>query len=238
MSKEVSFEHLNAFLDDQLDARERELVFRAIKDDPDLSREACALRSLQDMVRHAYRQTSEPAPAQPLHRERRPLWMTAAAAALFLLIGIGLGWLVHGWTPQDPAVVLQLADRGAEADVPPGVILHLSSNDPRKIDTTLRKTEALLERFRREHRQVRVEVIVNSGGLDLLRADTSPAAARIRALVTRYNNVSFLACQRAIQRLKYEKGIEARLLAEALVAPSALNQILSRLQQGWTYIQI
>lgn len=238
MPRDISFEHLNAFVDDQLDKEEKELVFQAVKEDEALGQEACALRSLQDMVRHAYQDPPAYQASRPAGGGGRRRWLAALAAGLFLLAGAGLGWLAHTQLKGDGPVVLRIAGRGVDPTAVPGVILHLNSNDPHKIDATLRKTEELLERFGREHHKVRVEVIVNSKGLDLLRVDTSPAADRIRALVRRYHNVSFLACQRAIQRLKYEQGVEAKLLAEARVAPSALGQILSRLQQGWTYIQI
>jgi intracellular sulfur oxidation DsrE/DsrF family protein len=46
-----------------------------------------------------------------------------------------------------------------------------------------------------------------------------------------------LACHRAIQRLE-EMGVKVQLVPEARIAPSALEQIIQRLQQGWVYIKV
>jgi len=53
----------------------------------------------------------------------------------------------------------------------------------------------------------------------------------------KYSNLSFLACQKTLQRLKLEHGIDAPLLPEVLVVPSALDEIVNRLEKGWSYIQ-
>ncbi|HEC11849.1 MAG TPA: hypothetical protein ENI80_01110 [Acidiferrobacteraceae bacterium] len=245
----ISDECLNAFVDDQLGAEEKERVFKAVNDDPALGKRICEIRALQEMVKHAYQQVQMPERLADAPRQCRLhiLW-PSLAAGLLLLIGAGLGWVGHtqlGSGSQldqivvsDATMTLQLTANKLPTQQPPGVILHLNSNNPAKLVATLVKTEALLKSYARHGKPVPVEVVVNSKGLDLLRTDVSSEVAHIQALLARYDNVSFLACQRAIKRFKYETGTDAKLLAEALVAPSALGQILIRLQQGWTYIQI
>ncbi|NOZ09908.1 MAG: hypothetical protein GXP09_02505 [Gammaproteobacteria bacterium] len=243
----ISDECLNAFVDDQLGADEKERVFKAVSHDPALGKRICEIRALQEMVKHAYQQVQLPERLTDAPRQHRShlLW-PSLAAGLLLAIGAGLGWMGHTqWGSQsiqavvsDAAMTLQLATNKSPTQIPPGVILHLNSNNPAKLAATLVKTEALLKSYAHHGKPVQVEVVVNSKGLDLLRADASSEVAHIQALLAHYNNVSFLACQRAIERFKHETGTDAKLLTEALVAPSALGQILTRLQQGWTYIQI
>ena len=81
----------------------------------------------------------------------------------------------------------------------------------------------------------RVEIVANEGGLDLLRSDRTPFADRIRELAEQ--DVLFFACSRAIERLQ-EQGVEVRLVPEANTHYSALDRVVHRMQQGWTYEKI
>ena len=83
---------------------------------------------------------------------------------------------------------------------------------------------------------MQLEVVANAEGLKLLRADTSPYPERIRRMALQFNNISFLACNRAIEKLRMN-GIDVHLLPEARVIPGALEEIVDRLQQGWVYIR-
>jgi intracellular sulfur oxidation DsrE/DsrF family protein len=81
-----------------------------------------------------------------------------------------------------------------------------------------------------------VEIIANGGGLDLVRTDGAPQGQRMSALLRDHNNVSVLACRKALERLSYFKGVDAELLDGVSIAPSALEQILMRMRQGWLFI--
>ncbi len=54
----------------------------------------------------------------------------------------------------------------------------------------------------------------------------------------KHGNVSVLACRKALERLSYLKGVDVELLDGVLIAPSALDQILMRMRQGWLYIRV
>jgi intracellular sulfur oxidation DsrE/DsrF family protein len=81
----------------------------------------------------------------------------------------------------------------------------------------------------------RVEIVANEGGLDLLRSDVTPFADQIRVLAEQ--DVLFFACSRAIERLE-ERGVKVRLVPEADTRYSALDRVVLRMQQGWTYEKI
>jgi len=74
--------------------------------------------------------------------------------------------------------------------------------------------------------------------LNLLRADISPYAKRVSALQRQYDNLTFVACQNAMDRLRRDTHQNPDLLPEALITPNALEEILMRLQQGWVYISV
>jgi intracellular sulfur oxidation DsrE/DsrF family protein len=83
--------------------------------------------------------------------------------------------------------------------------------------------------------QRRVEIVANEGGLNLLRSDVTPFAERIRQLAE--EDVLFYACSRAIKRLE-EQGVRVQLVPEANTHYSALDRVVLRMQQGWTYEKI
>ncbi len=226
----LSEETLNAFVDGQLDAAERARVYAALRADPRLAERACELRELKELVQEAH--ARPPRPYRPPARGPR-WWQMAAAALALVFVGAGAGWMGHRLAAGDGA---SLAVRAA-ARTGDRIILHISSGDAGSLRAALDETERLLARAHAEGRPLRIEVVANGKGLDLLRADVSPYAERIRRLTERYDNVVFLACERAIARLR-ERGVEVRLLPEARTAPSALEQIVTRLQQGWVYIKV
>ena len=91
----ISEERLNAFIDDELDAAEKSEVFEALSGDGSLSQQACELRQLSELVRHAY----EKPPAIDTYRGAEPRrggpWGRAAAASVVLALGVALGWVAH-----------------------------------------------------------------------------------------------------------------------------------------------
>lgn len=242
----VSDEHLNAFVDGQLDKDEKSRILGAINNDAELSRRACGLRRLRELVQHAY--DAPPPPArQQANAARTPVWRQAIAAALLLMLGSAIGWVGHA--QQQPlnlnamyldeekafqtANLVQAPVRGERK-----ILLHISSAEPAKLERALDTAEQLLSTYHNLHQPVELELIANAGGLDLLRADVSPFADRVQALQRQYDNLTFLACQTALDRLRHEQHITPDLLPEALVTPNALDEILNRLQQGWMYISV
>ena len=91
--------------------------------------------------------------------------------------------------------------------------------------------------LRKPRKPIELEVIANAGGLDLFREEASPYAMRIQQLSEQYPNVKFIACTNAIERLR-EKGIEPHLIKSVHRGPTALDQVVKRMNDGWTYIKI
>ena len=117
------------------------------------------------------------------------------------------------------------------------IIVHVSNSNPVRLRTALDETESLLASYKRDDRIVKVEIIANAGGVDLLRSDVSPFAKRIELMQAKYPNLDFLACSQTINKLQ-KKGVIVRLLPHTGVASSAVEQINMRLQQGWDYVRV
>jgi intracellular sulfur oxidation DsrE/DsrF family protein len=228
----VSREMQNAFVDGQLDAAEWTAMLERIGADAELRRDICELRATKDMVRSAY--------SGVVPRARRPAakggWRSWGIAAT-LVVAVAAGWVSHG-----------LVDSGREwsgavqrAAALPGVsenrvLVHVASGGDERLARTLDEVEDLLRSARASGRALQVEVVANSTGLDLLRVDASPYHARVATLRGEYSNLTFLACNQAIERL-HERGVTVELLPGVHVTSSALELVVKRLHGGWVYIR-
>ena len=239
--RKVSDEMRSAFVDGQLDAAEWGSITQRMERDAALREDVCELRTLKDMVRHAY--AVPPVPREGARRVAGPGWNTLAAASIAFAI---IGWFGNAWwagaPALDPASAYALRGdwhalrgdwRSLEAN---RVLVHVSSGGREALATALDEVEDLLRASRTGRRNIEVEVIANSAGLDLFRADGSPHAQRVAALRREYSNLSLVACGQTLERRR-ESGQPVELLTGTTVAPSALEQIVKRLQGGWVYVR-
>jgi len=239
MNEPVSREHINAYVDGELAAEERDHLLEDMASDAGLRAEICAQRTLKEQVRAAYDDLPAPKRGTPRRYAGSP-WQQCLAAGLLLVLGLSGGWLAHDRVDQPPAV-----DR--LAGLPSGyqpvtlservdtsrVVLHLDSSTPERLSASL----DLAERLAQSRAQGQVELVVNSLGLDLLRQDRSPERARIARLAERYPNLAFVACGQTVSRLVRE-GQQVTLLPQARMATSAINEIMARMRQGWVYVKV
>ncbi len=242
MKPEISQEQLNAFIDGELDLIEKDRLFAALEGNPELAHQLCTLRAVKEMVRHGY---AEPPSA---HRNKRPRQFAMShylATGMVLVLGLAIGWLGRDWnspprlaqlTQNHAAMLRPISLAGVKPDTRK-IILHVDSDQPVKLKTLLDDVDYLLQHQTAGGRPVRIEVIANNYGLDLLRADVTPYAARIDELARQHTNISFVACGQTVRRLTKE-GVKVELLPQARVAPTAIGQIINRLQHGWTYIKV
>ncbi len=247
--RRLSDEQLNAFVDGQLDTDETARVLAVLGRDEAVARRVCELRSLRELVRYGYQPSVVPVPRRPAHG-RLPSWGQVAAGVLLLVSGALAGWVGHGRQAADSLAALKAMyldqervfqtvslARATRERHGGRILLHISSSDPAKLRTALDTVERLLSRPDGQ-RPVEVEVVANAGGLALLRADVSPFARRVHDLEMKFDNLTFLACQTALDRLRKREHITPDLLPEAIITPSALEEILNRLQEGWMYVSV
>lgn len=241
MNPSVSDETLQAFVDGELDAPESAKLIAQMRDEPTLAQRVCELRELKSMVRVAYARPPQGSGrvGQAPRAERSRLMQRCAYACLFLTLGLGAGWAARGigGTVQDAGwdgrEVVSLAARPD----PGKVLLHIDSGMPEKMLDVLDQAERYLDRAEAEGRAMHLEVVANSRGLNLLRAGYSPYAERIAQMRQRHANLHFIACSQSVARFASE-GEEVVLLPAARTAPTAIGQIVGRLQQGWTYVRM
>ena len=222
---------LQAFVDEQLSEDEREAFLIRMDKNPELKRQVCDLRSLKIAVQHAYGDNEDYAKPSTSRLVSQTLFFRSVAALFILSIGLFLGWKVN--VHEMPLLSDALVLNKVHAD-PSKVLLHIDQAEPEKLSALLDKAEALMKKYRDQ--KIHLEVIANSGGLDLMRKDKSPYIQRVKQLMDEYENIDFIACGNAIRRLQNE-GEKVFLIDEVHEAPSAVQHIVTRLQQGWTYVK-
>jgi hypothetical protein len=239
MNDDVSYDRLNALVDGQLDGVEAGRVFDAIHRDPGLERRVGELRLIKDLVRHAYRHESSPGSADR-HPWRRDWRSLAVAAVALVAVGIGAGWNGHAWQQRDgDADLSRLAHRaGAVAQVAADnrVVLHLSSSAPERVSAMLDDAEGMLRASRASGRPIAIEILANNTGLDVLRVDVPGPSVRLASLRAENPSLTLVACGQTIERLR-ERGVVVQLLPRTVVATSALDEVVKRIHEGWTYVR-
>lgn len=246
MNPVVSDETLNAFIDGELDVTESETLIARLRDDKELAQRVCGLRTLQSMVRLAYAEPPVAGNRKPGAVPRRQFMQRCALACLVLFVGLSSGWALRGLESQSSQSVVALpapltssyraVSLTREAD-PNRVLLHLDNAAPDKMQAVLDQAESLLDEAERQGRAMQLEIIANSRGIDLLRAGVSPHAERMAHMKQRHANLHWVACGQSIARFT-SAGEKVVLLPTTQTAPTAIGEIITRLQQGWTYVRV
>ena len=236
---------LNAFVDNELTPDQQAEFLEAMRRDPELAREVCAVGRMKAQLRLAY---ADPPPA----RLARPHaasgnWRPVAAGVALLAAGVAGGWLMHGGTQVtgDAAqrfVVLDPAGRGqapAQAGIEETrIVFHVTNADQAVAGELLDEVEDLLRAYAADQRPLRVEVVTHSDGLDLLRRSLTVHEERIHRLARAFDNLTFVACRNTIDRLRVEHGVEVDLIPDAEIIESGVSHVVQRQRQGWSYIRV
>ncbi len=234
----ITDETLNAFVDQQLTPGEMDEVFEAAREDAELAQRICGVRQLKSMVRHAYDGIE---PSRPV-RVTRSRGVQALAAGLLLGAGGVLGWSLHPATGSIlPAALAQNGEimrAGARSETAGNrIILHIDSDRLERMAAVLDYADQILDNARKEGVPAELEIVANSYGLNLLREDLTPYRERINALAGKHANLKFIACGQAVARVERE-GKTVMLVDEAMMVPSVIGEVVSKMKEGWTYIRV
>jgi intracellular sulfur oxidation DsrE/DsrF family protein len=222
-----SEEQLNAFVDDELDPEEKQRIFSEASHSEDLDQRLCKQRKVKELVKFAYDDVPRPGRKGPAPLGRGGFFSRALVASLLLAVGVAAGFLgrqAMGPSPDEAIVAVEAHS----------YLLHVASGDPRDMAAALQRAEFLLASAPEDGPR-HVEIVANEQGLNLLRSDVTQFASEISLLQA--NDVVFYACSKTIQRLE-ENGVEVRLVPHAIADYTALDRVVMRMQEGWTYEKI
>lgn len=223
-----SEEQLNAFVDDELEPEEKARIYSETSHQPELDQRLCQQRKVKELVKLAYHDTPPARRKGATSLGRGSLFGRALAASVLLAFGIAIGFIAKG--AVDPGINSTLV----AATEPDKYLLHVASGDPVELAAALERAEFLLESAQDDGIR-QVEIVANEQGLNLLRSDVTQFAAEISVLQA--NNVVFYACSKTIQKLE-DNGVEVRLVPHTIAEYTALDRVVTRMQEGWHYEKI
>ena len=157
------------------------------------------------------------------------------ASLLVMALGFGSGILGYYGAKELSSETSLAALTPAQKTYTDHVVLHLSESDPKQFSAALRYIEKFLDENQTTGSQI--EVIANSGGLDLMRSDRSPFKARVVAMMREHDNVHFIACANGIRNLR-KQGDNPRIIQDIDTDKTAIDHIIGRLQAGWRYVKV
>ncbi|VAW66749.1 hypothetical protein MNBD_GAMMA10-986 [hydrothermal vent metagenome] len=237
-----SDEMINAYVDGELQGNEKIEFEKALQDDSQLRQTLDDLYILKMQLNDAYKGVKPVERAKPVVANYR-----LAAYMAFLVVAFSSGWissdLMHspGVVAEQAGLSGRLVQEKADASLtakPAKFILHIGQRDNAKFRKTLDEAEALMVQYKNNPQDIELEIIANAGGLDLFRKGVTPYAERVKNISVRYPNIKFIACANAIERLR-ERGLEPDLInAVHQGSATAIDQVVKRVNEGWTYIKI
>lgn len=240
--KQYSDEHLNAFIDGELDAFEKAEILNAVRHDAELSRRICKLQKLHNLVQLSYQSIEIPERHKTtgdLAQSVKFKWF--AAASFFLAIGTIAGWISHQTiNPGNLVDIAQVTHNPNAANNAEHwrLMLHVSTANPNRLNLVLNEAETLLEEYAKSSRKLELEILANSEGLALVTDNGKGYNKRLQKLQYKYENLAVLVCGQTLKKVQRTHGKKLKLLPNANVVSSAINQIVKRQQNGWSYIRI
>ena len=137
---------------------------------------------------------------------------------------------------KKPAAV-QMLKRPAAHDKLHRLILQVNTNDPAMMNLALNNATNVAQYYKDLGEKVAIEVVTFGPGLHMLREDTSPVKARIKAIKESTPAISFKACGNTQQNMSKVENKEIPIIPEATVVKSGVVRVMELQEQGWTYVK-
>jgi len=240
-TSDMSDDKLNLFIDDQLDAEEMEEIRQALLDDKEMRERVCQLKAVRELVAYAY--TDVPKSRHQSEDERSSSFMwRSMAASVVLAAGVLLGWMTYGYSPSAfNAVSADNAFQYVANYVQPDekerrIVLHIDSGDIGIVNAALKEADHLVTTYRKANIPMKLDVVTNKGGINILRQDMSPYIGTIRKMITE-DGVTFYACQRSVEKAHKKEGANIDLINGVKADKTARQIIPERISRGWVYIK-
>lgn len=239
---------LNMFIDGELDADETNELHEVLLNQPELRERACQLKAVRDLVAYAYQTPPEidhAAEECDANHGYSGVWKSIAACML-LCFGVVIGWSTHQYGPDfldgSPTAANVLSYYSAQKQVASHsggrYVLHLSTSNYSAVKTALDDADNLIASYKRSHTPLKIDIITDHTGIDVLRMDVSPYRARIEKLLKDNRNViSLYACAQSLSKAKKKEGHNLIMLPGTKVDKRANELIPKRLDDGWVYIK-
>jgi uncharacterized protein len=131
----------------------------------------------------------------------------------------------------------QMLKRPAADKKPHNLVLQVNTNEPAMMNLALNNATNVAQYYKDLGEKVTIEVVTFGPGLHMLREDTSPVKARIKAIKESTPSISFKACGNTQENMHKVENKEIPLIPEATVVKSGVVRIMELQEQGWTYVR-
>ena len=117
------------------------------------------------------------------------------------------------------------------------LVLQVNTNEPAMMNLALNNATNVAQYYKDLGEKVAIEVVTFGPGLHMLRDDTSPVKARIKAIKESTPAISFKACGNTQENMHKAENKEIPIIPEATVVKSGVVRVMELQEQGWTYVR-
>ena len=117
------------------------------------------------------------------------------------------------------------------------LVLQVNTNDPATMNLALNNATNVAQYYKDLGEDVAIEVVTFGPGLHMLRDDTSPVKARIKAIKESTPSISFKACGNTQENMRKVENKEIPIIPEASIVKSGVVRVMELQEQGWTYVR-
>ncbi len=117
------------------------------------------------------------------------------------------------------------------------LVLQVNSNEPATMNLALNNAANVAQHYKDLGEKVEIEVVTFGPGLHMLRDDTSPVKARIKAMTASNPTISFKACGNTQENMSKAENKEISLISDVSVVKSGVVRVMELQEQGWTYVR-
>jgi len=117
------------------------------------------------------------------------------------------------------------------------IVLHVGANDQDSMKTALGNAKNAYEIYEKRGESVAIEIVANSGGLNMFRDDTSQVKQQIAELRKVDPNVVLSGCNNTKMTMEKREGKQITIVPEARLVPAGVVRIAELEDQGYAYVR-
>ena len=244
-----SQEILNAFVDGEIEAEERDRIIEMESSNEDVANAICELRRLKELVKAAKESETVKQMSLPIIKKRNhKIKYVLASIVIMFVISISViqnnnkidGLYSSGLTFSSESTYRNSGSllTAARNNKKMNLVLHLKSSQPKQAEELINLIESVLDASTELSNYLQVEVIVSGQGFHLLQNNPSAYSKKINFISKEYRNVTFIACGKTLRNLQNKNNKKIQLIEDAMLVSSGPLWVEQRQKKGWAYILI
>ncbi len=117
------------------------------------------------------------------------------------------------------------------------LVIHVDENSKQTMTIALNNAANVTNYYQSKGEEVEIEIVAYGPGLMMLHAGKSPVKKRVESFEGSFPNITFVACGNTMKLMAKKSGKVPPLVKNAKVVPSGVVQLMTRQEQGWSYIR-